>query len=132
MHQAEVVIWVIDHILKVVNWIGRNQCLSYHEFYCLACLMQVDLFEKFKARLVDEVDIVMHLDIVGKLALNDLCIVNDASVLELLCVDGRVRQVTIQVVELVKVERVALVGHYVEQKSLRGAMPGISLTLTLD
>lgn len=109
MHEAKVRLRTVDHFLKVVDRVRCNKGLSYHELYCLASLMKVDLFEKLEASFVDKVDIVVHLYVVGKLAVNHLGIVNYASVLELLCVDRGVRQVTIQVVKLVQVERVALV-----------------------
>ena len=71
--------------------------------------MQIDLLEQFKSSLVDHVDFIVDLLVVGDFPVNDACVANNTIVVDLRLVDLRVDQVSVQIVELVEIERVALV-----------------------
>ena len=78
--------------------------------------MQVNLLEQFKSSLVDHIDFIVNLFVVGNLPVDDARVADDAVVVDLRLVDLCVNQVSIQVVKLVKIEGVTLVRNDVEQE----------------
>jgi len=102
----------------VVDRVSGNQCVSNHEVYRLTSFVQVNLPEKLKSALEDQIDIVVEFAIEGYLLLNDPCVVQDAGNLNLALVDLSVNCVPVKVVQFVEVKRVVLVGHYIKQKGL--------------
>ena len=71
--------------------------------------MQIDLLEQFKSSLVDHVYFIVYLLVVSDFPVNDACVANDTIVVDLRLVNLRVDQVSVQIVELVEIEGVALV-----------------------
>ena len=71
--------------------------------------MQIDLLEQFKSSFVDHVDFIVYLLVVSDFAVDYTCVANDTIVVDLRLVDLRVDQVSVQIVELVKVEGITLV-----------------------
>ena len=66
--------------------------------------MQIDLLEQFKSSFVDHVDFIVDLLVVSDFAVDYACVANDTIVVDLRLVDLRVDQVSVQIVELVKIE----------------------------
>ena len=71
--------------------------------------MQIDLLEQFKSSLVDHVYFIVYLLVVSDFPVNDACVANNTIVVDLRLVNLRVDQVSVQIVELVEIEGVALV-----------------------
>ena len=109
MDVSQVVLRGLDDLVKAVDRIGSYERFRDHVVQPLACFVQVDLFEQFKSPLVDHIDLVVDLLVVANLPINDACVADDAVVVDLRLVDLRVDQVSVQIVELVKIEGVTLV-----------------------
>ena len=66
--------------------------------------MQIDLLEQFKSSFVDHVDFIVDLLVVSDFAVDYACVAYDTIVVDLRLVDLRVDQVSVQIVEFVKIE----------------------------
>ena len=94
--------------------------------------MKVDLLEKFKSSLEHLVDLIVRLEAVRDVIVDDHGPLYDSLELHAWIVHSCVLQVSIQVVKLVQVERVALVWDYIEEEALFGVMSCIALVFSFD
>ena len=109
MDVLQVVLRGLNDLRKVVDWISSDERLGDHVVKSLACFVQIDLFEQFKSSFVDHIDFIVDFLVVGNFAVDYACVAEDAVVVDLRLVDLCVGQVSVQIVELVEIERVTLV-----------------------
>jgi len=79
--------------------------------------VQVDLPEQLKATLVDHIDIVIQLSIVGDAIVHYPSVVQNSRDVDLALVYLGVDRVPVEVVQLIKVKRVAFVRDDVEEEA---------------
>ena len=94
--------------------------------------MKVDLAEELEAAIEYKIYLIDVFLVVADLCVNDMSILDYATIVQLSLVHIGVFQIAIQVVQLVEIERVALVGDNIEEKKLLGLLSGISATVTFD
>ena len=109
MHHPNILLRVEDDIFEVKNRVGFDQGISDHELYGLACLMEVNLTEEFKTAIKDQVYISCDLRVVCHFVVDYRRIVNDTLVVYLCTIYSSMLQVSIQVIELIEVERITFV-----------------------
>ena len=93
--------------------------------------MKVDLLKEFKSSLEHLVDLIVRLEAVRDVIVNDHGTLYDSLELDAWIVNSCVLQVSIQVVKLVQVERVALVRDNIEEEALFGMMTSVALVFSL-
>ena len=81
MDVFEVVLWTLDYIFEMINWICLLKCLGYHVVKPLTSLVKINLPEQFKPALVDHVDLVIYLLVVCDLPINYAGIVDNTTVI---------------------------------------------------
>ena len=81
MDVFEVVLWTLDYIFEMINWICLLKCLGYHVVKPLTSLVKINLPKQFKPALVDHVDLVIYLLVVCDLPINYAGIVDNTTVI---------------------------------------------------
>ena len=81
MDVFEVVLWTLDYIFEMINWICLLKCLGYHVVKPLTSFVKINLPEQFKPALVDHVDLVIYLLVVCDLSFNYAGIVDNTTVI---------------------------------------------------
>ena len=81
MDVFEVVLWTLDYIFEMINWICLLKCLGYHVVKPLTSFVKINLPEQFKPALVDHVDLVIYFLVVCDLSFNYAGIVDNATVI---------------------------------------------------
>lgn len=120
MNVLQIFLRICYDIFEVIDRVGSDERLRDHIIQALACLVQINLPEKFKPPLIYNIDLVVDLFIICYLTIDYAGVCEDPIVIDLGLIDLGVNQVSIQIVELVEVERVTLVCNYVEDEQFLG------------
>ena len=132
VHDTDVSIRLSDYFIEFEVRIGLDESLSNHKLNSLTRLVQIDLPEEFEAAIEYQVDVVIDFPVVRDLVVDDLRVAQDSLVINERFVDIRMHQVSIQIIKLVQVERVALVCDDIEKEALLIIIARIMCRLTFD
>jgi hypothetical protein len=114
MHVLEVALRLADHLIEVVDGVSFDQCFRHHHVHCLARLVKINLSKEFEASLENYIDVILDLLVVCNFVVYDAGVAENARVLDSAFVNLSVSEVSVQVIQLVQIEGIALVGHNVE------------------
>ena len=81
MDVFEVVLWILDYIFEMINFICLLKCFGHHVIKPLTSLVKINLPEQFKPALVNHVDLVIYLLVICDLSIDYAGVVDNTTVI---------------------------------------------------